>query len=215
MKTLVTGFEGYGAHGVNPTEELARAIDGLAKDEIDFVGAVLPVTYEGLGRRIVSLIEEYRPDIVILLGLWPGEPCIRVERFALNLNDFEIPDNAGVIKHGPIEENAALAHPSGLPVDRIVEDLLSAGIPARASSSAGNFLCNALFFNAIEAVARRDLPARVGFVHVPYLPSQVAHVIRVEERLERHQRADLASMALEMQLAAVRTIARSTKASLS
>jgi pyroglutamyl-peptidase len=84
-------------------------------------------------------------------------------------------------------------------------------IPARASSSAGNFLCNALFYIAQETIAARRLPTRAGFVHVPYLPEQVAQVMRAEDRLEIHQRADLASMALGTQLEALRIIARAVQ----
>jgi pyroglutamyl-peptidase len=149
--------------------------------------------------------------VAIMLGLWPGEPCIRLERFALNWNAFEIPDNAGAVERGPVAAGSPLAFPSGLPVERIVDDLLQAGIPARASSSAGNFLCNATFFSALRTIAERRLPTRASFVHVPYLPEQVAQVIRAEERLELHQRADLASMALETQLAGLRRIMHSAR----
>lgn len=110
-------------------------------------------------------------------------------------------------KVGLSNRGGALAHPSRLDTERIVDDLLSAGIPARASSSAGNFLCNALFYTAHETIAARGLPTRAGFVHVPYLPEQVAQVMRAENRLEIHQRADLASMSFEMQLEALRIIA--------
>ena len=51
--------------------------------------------------------------------------------------------------------------------------------------------------------------ARCGFVHLPYLPQQVAELLddlSAEGRLELHQRADLASMSLDMMLEAVRTI---------
>ena len=212
MKALLTGFEGYGAHGVNPTEKLVRALDGAKEDGVSFVCAVLPVTYAELSARISSLLESHRPDVAILLGLWPGEPCIRLERFALNLNAFEIADNSGARETGPVRPGGTLAHPSGLPVERIVDDLLAAGIPARASSSAGNFLCNALFYTAQQTIAERGLPTRAGFVHVPYLPGQVAQVIRAEDRLEMHQRADLASMALETQLDALRIIAKGARA---
>jgi pyroglutamyl-peptidase len=44
---------------------------------------------------------------------------------------------------------------------------------------------------------------------LPYLPQQVAELLNdlsAEGRLELHQRADLASMSLEMMLEAVRTI---------
>ena len=52
-----------------------------------------------------------------------------------------------------------------------------------------------------------------GFIHVPYLPAQVAEMIaavRDEQTLELHQRADLASMALETTVAAIRIAIETT-----
>ena len=46
-----------------------------------------------------------------------------------------------------------------------------------------------------------------GFVHLPYLPSQVAALldqVAGESLLEMHQRADLASMHLDDMIAAIR-----------
>ena len=54
-----------------------------------------------------------------------------------------------------------------------------------------------------------SLTARCGFVHLPYLPQQVAALLadlRKEQRIELHQRADLASMSLEAMVEAVRIV---------
>lgn len=206
MDVLVTGFQGYGDHGTNPTEEIVSSLQECGAHGVRYVGAVLPVSYENLEERILQLLLERTPDAAILLGLWPGEPFIRVERFALNRNAFEIPDNEGRRLEGPILPSGPVAYSSGLPVEAAVDRLLAAGIPARASSSAGNFLCNALFYMASHAAASNGLATRVGFVHVPYLPQQVAGIIQRERRLELHQRADLASMELATQIEAIRLI---------
>ncbi len=50
--------------------------------------------------------------------------------------------------------------------------------------------------------------ALLGFIHVPYLPAQVAELLsrnRSERKLELEQRADLASMDLDVMVQAVRT----------
>jgi pyrrolidone-carboxylate peptidase len=127
-----------------------------------------------LGPRIASLIEELRPPAVLCLGLWPGEPLLRLERVAVNIADFEIPDNAGFITRGPVVEDGAEAYRSTLPLDRMRERLLAAGIPARLSSTAGNFLCNALMYHALRRCAEHTPPRPCGFIHLPYLPAQVA-----------------------------------------
>ena len=53
------------------------------------------------------------------------------------------------------------------------------------------------------------LPVACGFIHVPYLPSQVADLVRrtrEEALLELHQRADMASMELATGVRAVEIV---------
>src|SRR5262245_31932169 len=95
MRALLTGFEPYGGRDVNPASEVMCALDGRTVGMVAVIGRKLPVSYEQLLGRIPELLDELKPDIAIGLGLWPGETTIRLERFAANLTDFEIPDNEG------------------------------------------------------------------------------------------------------------------------
>lgn len=204
---LLTGFESYGGRALNPAEEIIRALDGevIAGERVR--GVRMPVDYRELRPRIAAAVEETRPRAVIALGLWPGEPVIRLERVAVNVVDFEIADNRGLIAREPVSEGGPPACLSTLPLHAIHARLLAAGIPCRLSGSAGAFLCNALMYHALRACAERAPALLGGFIHLPYLPQQVARLIRdtaEEARLELHQRADLASMALETMLEAVR-----------
>ena len=84
--------------------------------------------------------------------------------------------------------------------------LLDAGIPARISSTAGTYLCNACLYSFLSAAETMREHVACGFVHVPYLPSQVAELqrqIKQEAVLEAHQRADMASMDLATGVRAV------------
>lgn len=210
---ILTGFEGYGGRGVNPAEEIIEVLDGQSAAGAKISGHVLPVSYGGLRDRLHRIVRDGQPEAVIALGLWPGEPVIRLERFAVNLNAFEIPDNEANLEYGPVAEQGALAYSTRLPVDTIQARLLGAGIPARLSSSAGNFLCNATMYCVLEAVHQVKLDIPCGFIHVPYLPSQVAGVIadlRDSHAMELHQRADLASMSLDLMVKAVRIAIETT-----
>ena len=93
-------------------------------------------------------------------------------------------------------------------VGKIVASLRDKGIPSRMSDTAGTFLCNTTLYRALGACERLGTGARCGFVHLPYLPQQVAELLddlSKEGRLELHQRADLASMSFDMMLDAVGT----------
>jgi pyroglutamyl-peptidase len=206
---LLTGFEPYGGRGINPAFEVVRRLDGSEIAGVAVRGQTLPVSFRELGSRIDRLLEEHKPAVVLALGLWPGTPMIRLERIAINVADFEIPDNDGaVVGDGAIEANGANALKATLPLRRIEAALLQAGIPAHVSNTAGTFLCNATMFELLHGLEARGRAVPCGFMHLPYLPAQVADMLartKAERRLEREQRADLASMDLEVMVRAVRT----------
>lgn len=197
-RVLVVGFEPYGGRGFNPAGEIARALDGRSVAGAYVFGRRLPVTQDALRRQLPALVAEIQPVVALGVGLWPGEPVIRIERFGINLADFEIPDNTGMC---PTDEALDPAGPTAraatLPVRRIEAALLQAGIPARLSETAGTFLCNMTLYTLLEIAAAGGDRMLCGFVHIPYAPAQVAAMLqglRQEAKLERHQRADLASM---------------------
>jgi len=205
---LLTGFEPYGGRGVNPAFEVMRRLDGSEIGGIPIMGRPLPVSYRELRGQIDELLDQYDPAAVIGVGLWPGAPIIRLERIAINVADFEIADNDGAfLTDATIEANGANALKATLPLRRIEQVLLDAGIPTRVSNTAGTFLCNATMFEFLHGLEARGRVVPCGFIHVPYLPAQVADLLarnRAERRLELEQRADLASMDIEVMVRAVR-----------
>jgi pyroglutamyl-peptidase len=210
---LLTGFESYGGRSLNPSEQVVKRIAGAEICGVRVIGHTLPVSYAELGTRIAALIEEVRPRAVICLGLWPGAPVLRLERIADNNADFEIPDNVGLMTRGPVVEGGAEAYLSTLPIHAIHDRLLDAGIPARLSGSAGTFLCNALMYHALRSCAEHTPRSPCGFMHLPYLPEQVSALLlqmREGAKVELHQRADLASMALSMQVEGIRLAIETT-----
>jgi pyroglutamyl-peptidase len=172
---LVTGFESFGGHGLNPSAELARKIDGKTVAGIEVVGRILPVDIEKIDGAIAAVLEEIEPAAIINLGLVAGEPVVRLERVALNLAAFEIPDNAGrLVEDRTLDSVGETALWSRLDLPHIRRALLNHGIPARLSSTAGTYLCNAAMYRFLQAV-----PAAVpcGFIHVPLLRAQVAELL--------------------------------------
>lgn len=204
---LITGFEGYAGRGRNPSGETALALNGRTIAGVRVAGRRLPVSFGHLLAGLEGLFDELEPDIVISLGLWPGEPMIRLERIGINVADFEIPDNEGTLRSDePLSDNGSAALLATLPNREIRDALLLAGIPARISATAGTFLCNATLYTTLSLAARKRRPPLTGFVHVPYLPEQIAELLQSIEtarQLELHQRADTASMDLAMMVRAL------------
>ena len=165
-KVLLTGFEPFGKASLNPSGEIIKQISG---DNI--VTAILPVAYAQSAERLLALIAEHNPDVVICLGQAEGRKEVTPERVAINLDDARIADNEGVLRNDvKILADGPDAYFSTLPVKEIVEAIKAAEVPAAVSLSAGAFLCNHVFYVAQNKFAGTKV--RSGFVHVPLMDEQ-------------------------------------------
>ena len=165
-KVLLTGFEPFGKATTNPSGEIVKQISG---DNI--VTAILPVTYRESADRLLALVAEHSPEVVICLGQAEGRTQITPEKVAINLDDARLADNEGVLLNDvKIIENGPDAYFSTLPIKEIVEAIKAKGVPAAVSLSAGSFLCNHIFYVAQNKFAGSNI--RSGFVHVPLMDSQ-------------------------------------------
>jgi pyroglutamyl-peptidase len=172
---LVTGFEPFGAYSVNPTEGLAKAVDGRHVGDFTVVSAVLPVHHADAATRLGALLGEANPEAILHLGLAGGRARIALERVAVNVMDYEVADNAGFRASGePCVPGGPAAYFSTLPVPAMLQALLDEGIPAYTSNTAGTYLCNQTLYGTLHAVRSMPRPPRVGFIHFPLLPAMVA-----------------------------------------
>jgi pyroglutamyl-peptidase len=172
---LVTGFEPFGGYAVNPSAELAKAMAGRVVEGYRVETAVLPVHHAEAPARARALLADLAPAAVVHLGLAEGRARVAVERVALNVMEYRIPDNAGVRVAGqPCVPAGPAAYLASLPVAEIVSALVAAGIPAYLSNTAGTYLCNQTLYATLHEIERLGLPTRAGFVHVPLLPEMVA-----------------------------------------
>jgi pyroglutamyl-peptidase len=172
---LVTGFEPFGLHAANPSAELAKAVDGRRVRSLTVRSAVLPVRHAEAEARVAALLEEHRPVAVLHLGLAEGRARLALERVAINVMDYRIPDNGGFQAGGePCRAAGPPAHFSTLPLGAMLAALTAEGIPAYLSNTAGTFLCNETLYTTLHEIERRGLPTRAGFVHLPLLPAMVA-----------------------------------------
>ena len=185
---LLTGFEPFGKATLNPSGEIVKQINGN-----DIVTAILPVAYAQSAERLLALIAEHNPDVVICLGQAEGRTQITPERIAINLDDARLADNEGVIRNDvPIVVSGPVAYESTLPIKEIVKAINDAGVPAAVSLSAGAFLCNHVFYVAQDHF--KGTKVRSGFVHVPLMDEQAGEF------------PGLPTMSLDQMVKAVRTM---------
>jgi pyroglutamyl-peptidase len=182
---LVTGFEPFASDTANPSQEVAKALDGRRVGDAVIRGLVLPVQHEDARAELVPALGAPGLRAAVLLGLAGGRMRVALERAALNVMDYPEPDNRGdVLRGAACVPGGPAAFWSTLPLPAILEALTAEGIPGYVSNSAGTFLCNYTFYAALHALAESGRRVPAGFIHLPYLPSMVASHGRDEPSMD-------------------------------
>lgn len=172
-RILVTGFEPFGELTVNPASLAVGRLQAMTFGDFQVMTREIPTVFGKSAKAVQDAILEFSPHAVISVGQAGGTPDIRVERVALNLSDARVPDNE---RNRPsdslIDPAGPVAYWATIPVREVVDAITKQGIPAFISYSAGTFVCNHVFYSACNFVAMENMPIKVGFIHVPYLPCQ-------------------------------------------
>lgn len=170
---LLTGFEPFDGSPLNPSEQVVQRLAAENLPGIDLVTGILPVDRLRGPERLVQLLEQNQPDAVLCLGENSGGLAISIERLAVNLLSFSIPDNQGVlINDEPIIPGAPAAFFVTLPVQKAFAAVQAAQVPVELSLSAGSYLCNQILYTLLHYLSSRGLDIPAGFLHLPRLPEQ-------------------------------------------
>lgn len=185
VRCLLTGFDPFGGAAVNPTELLVNAMPALLQSSchdtaaqpqrIDLQRAVLPTAARAGWDKLKASIDAALaisddPVLIVMTGLASGSDRLQIERFALNVRDYAVPDNAGETAQDQVID---LSKPDLIrtmaPLPQLREAVLQQGYPCRISNHAGTFICNELYFKAMAYVRHNPQVAGIVFVHVPTL----------------------------------------------
>jgi pyroglutamyl-peptidase len=166
---LITGFGRFPGAPSNPSGPLALAVAQSVFPLLAGarrVGHIFETSYASVDRELPQLMTRHRPDVVLMFGLAARTRYLRIEQRARNARSVLFPDVTGF---RPRSRAIAVNHPSILegraPVDQLVVAARRAGVRARLSHNAGNYLCNYAYWRALEA-SRFGTPL-VQFVHIP------------------------------------------------
>ena len=119
----------------------------------------------------VSQLAALQPDVILCVGQAGGRSGITPEVVGINLRDARIPDNAGFRPDNePVIPGGPAAYFATVPVREMVAAMTEAGFQAARSLSAGAFVCNDTLYTLLHRYDGTSV--RVGFIHVPFLPSQ-------------------------------------------
>lgn len=173
MKLLLTAFDPFGGETINPALEAVK----LVSEQLDTVTVIkleIPTVFHKSLDILTEAIHTHQPDAVLCVGQAGGRPAITPERVAINIDDAGIPDNDG---NQPIDQtifsDGAPAYFATLPIKAMVAHIREQGIPAKISNTAGTFVCNHLMYGLLYTLDKYYPQTKGGFVHVPFIPSQL------------------------------------------
>lgn len=171
MKTLlITGFDPFGGHGLNPSWQAVRQLPDQAGGYM-LCKLGIPTVFGLAAETVLSAAEKCHPDVILCVGLAAGRDAVTPERIAVNIRDARIPDNAGNQPQGAyVAPDGPAAYFSTLPVEAMAQAIRNVQIPASVSNSAGAFVCNDTLYALLHHFAGTS--TRVGFIHIPNIPEQ-------------------------------------------
>lgn len=171
MRILVTGFEPFGQDNVNPSSELLKKLPSQILTA-DVIKLEIPVVRWKALDKIREAIKEYSPDVVLSVGQLAGRSDISIERVAINIDDYQMPDNDG---NKPIDEpiikDAPNAYFMSIPIKAIHKKLIENRMPASISNTMGTYLCNHVAYGVANMISEYE-NIKSGFIHIPILPEQ-------------------------------------------
>ena len=197
MRLLLTGFEPFGGSAINASEQAVQKLAAQGLPGIDLVTAILPVDRLHGPEKLLQVVDESQPTAILCLGEASSRAVLSIERVAVNLLNFTIPDNQGVqVEDEPIIPGRPAAYFVTLPVRKAIEAVQAAQVPVELSLSAGSYLCNQVLYTLLNFLSQRGLDVPAGFVHLPRLPEQAAS-----------QKKPGPSMSLETSLCGIKAVA--------
>ena len=180
MRVLITGFGPFPGAPFNPSAALAKALARRRRPAlagIERVVHVFATTYASVDRDLPKLFGQ-KPDIVLMFGVAGRRRQLCIETRARNAVSLLFPDASGYRpRHGIIKLRGPATRAGNTPFARLAG---AAGPKARLSRDAGNYLCNYVYWRALEQVGG-TLPL-VQFVHIPPVSAKT-------RRLRRSNRA--------------------------
>ena len=163
MRVLITGFGPFPGAPFNPSAALAKALARRRRPAlagIERATHIFATTYASVDRDLPKLLAQ-KPDIVLMFGVAGRRRQLCIETRARNAVSLLFPDAGGHRpRHGVIKPRGPAALTGNAPFTR-----LAGAAGTRLSRDAGRYLCNYVYWRALEQV--RGTRPLVQFVHIP------------------------------------------------
>ncbi|TMJ02725.1 MAG: pyroglutamyl-peptidase I [Alphaproteobacteria bacterium] len=164
---LITGFGRFPGAPFNPSGPLALALAKRRRPafaDVHRAVHIFETSYASVDRDLPKLLARHRPDIVLMFGLAARTPFVRIETRARNTVSILFPDVTGF---RPNARAIAAGMPDArgqAPFARLLGAARASRAPSRVSRDAGRYLCNYVYWRALEASRSGTL---AQFIHIP------------------------------------------------
>src|SRR5262249_61888252 len=112
-------------------------------------------------------IAAHRPDAILMFGLAARRRHVSIELFARNRMSVWFPDAGGVVAPRAAIAAGMSATRGRAEFSRLLAAARATPVKTLLSRHAGNYLCNYVYWRALEAGGSPGCPQRPGFGHVP------------------------------------------------
>ncbi len=153
MRVVLAGFGPFPGAPFNPSALLVEALARRRRPAlagIELTTHIFATAYEAVDRDLPKLFAT-KPDIVLIFGFAGRRSELCIETRARNAVSVLFPDASGFRpKSGLIARTARQSRRGNAPFARLLGAARSVGIPARLSRDAGRYLCNYVYWRALE-----------------------------------------------------------------
>lgn len=166
---LVTAFEPYDDWPTNASWLTLVELTKNLPDEPVITTRRYCVDFDKVRTQLAKdLADGY--DFAIHLGQSPPDALITLETIGINVRgERDQPPE----QFGPLVADGPTAYHTQLPVRELTERLRNAGLPARVSYHAGEYLCNATLYLSHHLAIQLGVDTKSLFIHLPLDPSQL------------------------------------------
>ncbi len=172
MRILLTGFEPFGKYSENSSWKVAAEIAVNGVPGAVLTVRLLPVSFAGVGVALRKAVEECCPNVVLMLGQAAGVDYVKLERIAINMMDAAGADNDGyTADEEPIYADGPAALFTIMDIKGLRRAVEEQGIAAKVSNSAGLYVCNRLYYEALRLCNEKP-GMKALFVHLPFYEGQ-------------------------------------------
>ncbi len=171
-KVLLTGFGPFADFEINPTAIIVEQLLTLNIENVTIKTLILEVDFDKALPDYESLLNEFKPDLILNLGLSATTNAIKLEHVALNIGYDNYTENTENKTFFALNTHAQNALITSIDTSKLATQICEKGVPCKRSNHAGTYLCNYIYFHSLQWTLLQN--AKALFIHIPFTTELVS-----------------------------------------